>query len=57
MQKADEVGQDVFVETNGAVVKFYNASGFKVKARIMMSGGLGYEEYIMIWVSQPPNVE
>lgn len=45
---ADEERLPIFVETNGAIVKFYEKLGFEIKETMAMPGGLGYEEFILI---------
>ncbi|KAL0562788.1 hypothetical protein V5O48_019290 [Marasmius crinis-equi] len=48
IREADERGLEIFVETNGAIVKFYEKFGFKEKERVVMPGGYGYEEIILL---------
>ncbi|KAF2095282.1 acyl-CoA N-acyltransferase [Rhizodiscina lignyota] len=47
-READQAGWPCFVETNGAIVKFYEKFGFKTKAMKEMPGSFGYEEFIMV---------
>ena len=47
-EEADREGLEIFVETNGPIVAFYEKFGFAVRDRLMMPGGLGYEEAILI---------
>jgi len=44
---ADQLGVEIFVETNNIVVKFYEKIGYEIQERLMMPGGLGYEEFIL----------
>lgn len=46
--EADAAGQPCFVETNGAIVKFYEKFGFEVKATRAMPGSHDYVEYILV---------
>ncbi|KAJ8073460.1 hypothetical protein PM082_011736 [Marasmius tenuissimus] len=48
VREADERGLEIFVETNGPIVKFYEKFGFEVKERLVMPGGYGYEEIILV---------
>ncbi|KAK1234976.1 hypothetical protein PQX77_001810 [Marasmius sp. AFHP31] len=48
MREADERGLEVFVQTNGPIVKFYEKFGFEEKERLVMPGGYGYEEIILV---------
>jgi hypothetical protein len=47
-RQADQNHIPIFVETNGDIVSFYEKFDFEVKERLIMPGGHGYEEFIMI---------
>ena len=47
-QRADDLGLEVFVETNNLVVDFYEKMGYKILDRLMMPGEIEYEEFNLI---------
>ena len=47
-RRADDLGVEVFVETNNLVVDFYEKMEYKILDRLMMPGGLQYEEFNLL---------